>query len=422
MRIGLKITFFLFLVCCIRGVCWGQQPPRSPIIPAGPANESPWLPDLRDPGQQVRIPVERRIDVLILGDGYTSRSRFEVDVRRWYVDFAKITPWKQTTGIFRVRGYWTPSEAYATPAKRSYYKLPASRAEVGDVYAKDTRQKIWEAVERSEANPALTRDNYLSHTVVVMLIRTSNNYKPSGKCRVIVAPDGKRRVRVAFGNYTHHEFGHAIARLDDEYIGGPNKSTGRKQPKQVSLFSVSNIAHSRDPDRLQWAHLAPGTPLNPDKNSVIGLFWIGGEVEFNAWHSEPFCLMNGGSSNWNRSKTARTGWWRTEERFCFWCEEVIVARLWQRAGLLGMENDGYLLWKRWETDWRPAYQNFFDISARIIKRNASYAKSRLTDTKLYELPKKATPAGAKEADDPDTEDVPDPLEDTPAPNAPDTEG
>lgn len=414
MRFLLKITFVFYLTVLCSTVTWAQTASSS-IILGGAQSETPWLPDLHNPGQRVALPVERRIDVLILGDGYTSRARFASDVRQWYKDFSEITPWRQTMGLFRVRGYWTPSESYATPEKHSYYKLPASRAEVGNVYALETRSKIWEIVEAAQVNPTLNRDNYLSHTIVVMLIRTTKNYKPNGKCRVIIAPDGKRRVRVGFGNYTHHEFGHALARLTDEYIGSSSLISRKKQPKRISLFSVSNIAHSRDPDVLQWAHLLPGSPLNPDKASVIGLLWIGGEVEFNAWHSEPYCLMNGGHDNWNRAKTARTGWWRTTERFCFWCEEIAVARLWHRASLLGDENDGYVLWKRWETEWRPAYHRAFNVPERLVKRNALYAKNHLAGTKLYEFPKKSSQPDTEEKSKPDTEETSDPLEDTPAP-------
>lgn len=227
MGLFLRFTLVLCVLVFAFHPASARQISRPPIISAGPSTDTPWLPDLQKFGERVAIPVSHRIDILILGDGYTSRSRFEKDVRNWYADFSAITPWRQTTGLFRVRGYWTPSEAHATAAKQSYYRLPASRASVGDVYDAETRRKIWEAIDTVQANLALNADNHLTHTVLVMLIRTTNNFKPSGKCRLIVAPDGKRRVRVAFGNFTHHEFGHAMARLDDEYIGA-DKSTRKK--------------------------------------------------------------------------------------------------------------------------------------------------------------------------------------------------
>jgi hypothetical protein len=191
---------------------------------------------------------------------------------------------------------------------------------------------------------------------------------------------------VAFAAYTHHEFGHAYGRLRDEYIQTAESRTKRTQPERISLFSASNVAYTTDLSLLPWAHLAPGTALNPDKSSVIGVCWIGGISELGAWHSEGLCLMNGRHENWDLGKTRRRAGLRDKNRYCFWCEEILVARTYAKAGLLGDSDDGEALWERWVA-LRPLYHKAFDVANRIRAQNAVNLKARLHEAKIYVRPK-----------------------------------
>lgn len=349
--------------------------------------ETPWVPDLTV-GGDARKPIgaDKALDVVILGDGYLAgeRRKFEADVRDWYHDFTDVTPWKQFRGAFRVRAQWTPSIGRATPAKRSYYALPSTRADVGEMQGRTTRERVFDSLRQSGIR-ANDPTDFLRHTTVVMLVRTTDYYKPSGHSRVLSDPLEKLRVHVAFGNYSHHEFAHALVGIQDEYIGSPGKTSRGARPPRVTLFGNSNISYTRDPARLPWRHLLPGSPANPDPTSVIGLLWVGGEWEYRAWHSEPFCLMNGASSNWNLTKTARGADLRTQSRFCFWCEELCVATIWARTGQLG-NGTGPELWKRWEEQGRPLYANAFRVPERISARNAEYTRRNITNAKIYERP------------------------------------
>lgn len=366
-------------------------PPQSPpedLIEAGRENwERPWVPDFRNPPARIEIHPGKRLDVLILGDGYLAEERadFEEDVRRWYDDFLKLIPWGAFRGAFRVRGLWTPSRGRATPERGSHYRLPAHALGVGAADSPETRKAIFDAIGKAGCNEAQDRGR-LSHTTVVMLVRNEFRRNPSGMSRGISSPDGKRSVGTAFAAYTHHEFGHAYGGLRDEYILTAGSRASQKPPDRIPLQAVSNLSYTRELARLPWAHLAPGTPLNPDPRSLVGVLWIGGLAEEGVWHSEARCLMNGSHENWDLSRTRRGASLRDRSRFCFWCEEILVARTCHRTGLLGDSADGEALWRKWAEDLRPRYHKALEVPERLRKQNEENARLHLQEARIYERP------------------------------------
>jgi hypothetical protein len=327
--------------------------------------QKPWVSDLK--GGRAEIPAEKQVEVVILGDGYldSERADFEKAAKAWHDKLLTITPWKEFGAAFRVRAVWTASAARATTDRKSHYRIPVGPDGVGDVSSKETREAILAATAKAGAKQPF----------VAMLRRDDRKRNPSGKTRRL------GDVPVAFGAYTMHEFGHAYGGLADEYIEGEGRKTERKAPDKISMFSVSNLSYSKS--KVPWAHLAPGSAANPDRSSVIGLCWIGGGAEEGVWHSEPKCLMNGTHDNWNFEKTRRGVNLRDQERFCFWCEEIVVAKTLWRTGRLGDSKDGVELWKRWE-EARPQYQKSFDVPGRIRARNGENATAKLGDAKIYE--------------------------------------
>ena len=376
------ILFFLLLILLGAPGAAGHE-----VIAVGADNwERPWVPDLRNGGEPTPISLDRRIDVIILGDGYLPQERglFEREVQAWYDRFLEYEPYRHFSGAFRVRGVWTPSRDRATPDRRSHYRLPSTSRAVGSA-TPQVRRAIFDAIEAIGYNPARS-DGVLTHTTAVMLIRNERGRNPSGVARVIQSPDRRTRLRVAFGAYTHHEFGHSYGGLRDEYIRGPGSVSNRTQPEHVCIHSVSNIAYTDDSSRIPWRHMMPGGEINPDPNSVIGLLWPGGVVEQGAWHAEPRCLMNGTHDNWNFSMTRRGVTLRDRDNYCFWCEEILVARTLEKTGQLGSIDCGIELWQAWERI-RPLYHELFGVPERIAARNAEHAQERLYAAPLVERPR-----------------------------------
>jgi hypothetical protein len=400
-------------------------PSGSATLLISPKDAPGWMPDFQ--GGRISLPEDRRVDVVILGDGYTkaNKDRFVSDAHRWYRTFTGIKPWSFMPGLFRVRAIFTPSAARATPERQSYYQFPATADAVGDVSSKTTRARVFLALDALKTNPRRDSTGMRTHTYVVMLVRNSAFAKPSGKTRALTDPkDSKHQVRVAFSAFEPHEFGHAYGRLKDEYIDRPGRTSASGTPKRVSVYGLSNIAHTRDPQRVAWAHLAPGSVLQPDKAGLAGRFWIGGMYEGNAYHFEPVCLMNGTHENWNRDRTKRGANLRHYERFCLWCEEILVARSFAKAGLLdapdGTADDGFAMYDRWVREWRPKYQQFSRVAERIRERNATYTRNKWQDSRLFESPLPLDTAPLTDApeqpDDPDEGETEGGKESAPPPN------
>jgi hypothetical protein len=253
-------------------ICFFLTPSQDDLIPVGQENwEKPWVPDLRKPEAKIPIAVDKRIDVLLLCDGYlaSERADFEKEVRQWYDRFLTYTPWSQLRGAFRVRGLWTASEARATPERKSAYRLAATATGVGDVGHSRVAEAIFASLDKAGVNRTVTRSR-MSHVVPVLLVRNEQSRNPSGLTRTVTSSDAKASVAVAFAAYTHHEFGHAFGGLRDEYISLTSEKTPPRSGGKPNLFTLSNVTSTRDPAQLAWVHLVPGGPLNPAKESVIG--------------------------------------------------------------------------------------------------------------------------------------------------------
>ena len=108
---------------------------------------------------------------------------------------------------------------------------------------------------------------------------------------------------MAFGAHALHEFGHAFAYLEDEYIDGRGSRATRNNPSPRSLFTLSNLSFSDRWGSVPWEHVSPwgrerrqGTSLTPPP--VVGWLWRGGEHDRGVWHAEYHCLMNGKHDNY----------------------------------------------------------------------------------------------------------------------------
>ena len=335
--------------------------------------QDPWVPDLRSPparGGSSKVPIspERRIDVVILPDGYLDHDAadFVRAVDAWYRRFLTFPAWAEFRGAFRVRGLWTSSAARATADETSHFAVKVVDRKVAATGSKATAAAVFRALSRLDVNRSVRGKRY-SHLVVVMLIKDERGRNPSGVARGVASPDHGTVVPVAFGADSHHEFGHAFGGLRDEYIGTAGSRAKGKPPERRSLFSVSNLSYTKESKSLPWSHLVPGSALNPDRASVIGVLWPGGGAEHGVWHSEPRCFMNGRHDNWDLAKTRRGAALR-EPRFCFWCEEILVAKTLYLTGQLGDSDDGERLWQRWE-QLRPNYHQAFNVPARIQVQN-----------------------------------------------------
>ncbi len=393
------------------------------------------LPDIHS-GGEVQLDWHNVIDVIVLGDGYLAgeKTQFFNDARNFYENLfdacsapcgtdppcgsGGIPPHTYFPQTFRVQALFTPSAERASEARKSYYRVKIDDDGVAtggwwDAHTSVNRKfrarlkgsmtilstagtSFNEAHYPSNLNVTVPGDskpilhnelaNLYSHAVVVLLIRAkagnNHNFNPSGRTHR-VDTDFAHGVNVAFGSQEEHEFGHAFAYLEDEYISERESKASRHDPNPAdrSLFLLSNLTYNNARCGAIWSHLAPGGRYNPDPFSPLGNLYRGGEEDEGVWHSEYKSLMNGTHENYACDLSDPFANLRDRSRHCFWCEEIITLRILEKTGQLacGDSQDLNQCGRDWYGLWVNTLRDLyytdprFDIINRIAAQNRRYA-------------------------------------------------
>ena len=209
----------------------------------------------RAPG--ILIPIQRmgepakKVDFLILGDGYTTRElgKFESDARRMTEVLFATSPFKEHRRDFNV---W----ALCPPAGESGISRPST-----GIYRDSPLGATYDAF--GSERYVLTFDNRALRKVAqfapyefIEILANNRTYGGGGIFNLYstVAADN------AFGNYVFvHEFGHHFAGLADEYY---TSSVAYNTPAERVEPWEPNATALLDPTKLKWADLVtPGTPI-----------------------------------------------------------------------------------------------------------------------------------------------------------------
>jgi hypothetical protein len=212
---------------------------------------APGWPDLQPIPIVVNGPSPHKVDLLILGDGYTraDMQKFEADARRLSAHLFQVSPFKERASDFNV---W----AMAVPTQESGISRPSTG--VHHASALGTRYDIF-----GSERYVLTLDNralrdiaqYAPYEFIEILVN-NETYGGGGIFgQFSTAAAGNEWAGYLFV----HEFGHHFAGLADEYYTSPvayQSSGARREPWEP------NVTALRDPARLKWKqHVGTGTPL-----------------------------------------------------------------------------------------------------------------------------------------------------------------
>nr|WP_307728612.1 M64 family metallopeptidase [Massilia solisilvae] len=200
---------------------------------------------------KVSGPSPHKVDLLILGDGYTQAemAKFEADARRLSQHLFDVTPFKERASDFNVWAMAVPTQesGVSRPSTGTYHASP-----LGARYDVFGSERYVLALD----NRAL-RDiaQYAPYEFIEILVN-NETYGGGG----IFGQFSTAAAGNSWANYLFvHEFAHHFAGLADEYYTSPvayQSSSARPEPWEP------NVTALRDPARLKWRqHVQAGTPL-----------------------------------------------------------------------------------------------------------------------------------------------------------------
>ena len=192
-----------------------------------------------------------KVDLLVLGDGYTSaeRAKFEFDARKFTETLFAASPFKEHRNDFNVWGLCPPAEesGIARPSSGIYRRSPLGASY--DTF--DSERYVLTSENRVMRDVA----SFAPYEFVEILVN-AKTYGGGG----IFNQYATVAIDNAWAGYVGvHEFGHHFAGLADEYYTSDvsylsdQKRTEPWEPNVTALL---------DPAQLKWKDLVePGTPL-----------------------------------------------------------------------------------------------------------------------------------------------------------------
>jgi hypothetical protein len=193
----------------------------------------------------------RKVDFLILGDGYTAaeRPKFEKDARRLAEILFTVSPFKERRADFNVWGLAPPSDesGISRPSTGIHH-----RSRVGATYDAFGSERYVLSFENRSLRDAASFAPY----EFIEILTNSQTYGGGG----IFGQYSTVAADSLWAPYVFvHEFGHHFAALADEYYTSEvayGSQAERPEPWEP------NVTALRDPQNVKWKELlSPGVPI-----------------------------------------------------------------------------------------------------------------------------------------------------------------
>ncbi len=194
-----------------------------------------------------------KVDLLLLGDGYTDGEtrKFLSDAQRLSDALFEVEPFRSRRGEFNVRAVLAPAQVSGVTRPRAgeFNRTPLS----AQYNIFDSERYVLTYDNRALRNVAAAAP----YDFIEILVNESQ-YGGGG----IYNFQATTAVDSGFADYLFiHEFGHHFAALGDEYYTSPvSYETGAEQKQEPW---EPNVTALHDPAKLKWAHLVEADTALP---------------------------------------------------------------------------------------------------------------------------------------------------------------
>ena len=195
---------------------------------------------------------QRKVDVLLLGDGYTAadcRRTFHAHARRAIDSLFALEPFRSRRNDFNVWGLCPPSaqSGIASPSRGIFHRTP-----VGAAYDAFGSERYILTFENRAWRDIASWAPY----EYVTILTNGDTYGGGGLYNVFSTAAAAN----AFADYLFvHEFAHHFAGLADEYYTSP---VAYEPPQRTVEPWPANVTATTDPARVKWRDmLTPGVPV-----------------------------------------------------------------------------------------------------------------------------------------------------------------
>ena len=202
-------------------------------------------------------PDENRVNVVILGDGYTREelAKYADDVEQLLAGMFLDQPFADYASYFNVRRVdVTSNESGADHPADGVYRDTAlgahyDCANIPRLICVDYRA-VLDVLDRSV--PVTARD-------IVLVLVNDDEYGGAG------GPLSVASTNSSMAEIMLHEVGHSFGLLADEYTGGGPQCNNSVEPPEVNVTRASTAAS------IKWSYwIEPGTPV-PSTNTTLGV-------------------------------------------------------------------------------------------------------------------------------------------------------
>ncbi len=227
---------------------------------------------------------QKKVDVVLLGEGYTDRAKFEYDCKRFAEELFKYEPFKSRAKDFNVRAVWKASKDSGTSLPgENIWKQSALSA---NYYTFDSERYLTVADQQGIRDLAAN----VPYDVVYILSDT-RKYGGGGIYNFYgISAAGDPNFA---GKVYVHEFGHLFVGLGDEYVG--TTSFDGMYPKDTEPWE-ENLTTLVDFERKMWHSMLPkGTKIptadTEANDKKLGVFEGGGYQKEGIYRPWRMCMM-----------------------------------------------------------------------------------------------------------------------------------